>query len=82
MRTVLFLLACYTAMVGTLALITIVVLISDAVAAPSLARDVMAAVGGHLVALGSSAWQERWASRRSAQVCMACRGSLRGIGPP
>jgi hypothetical protein len=80
MRTVLFLLACYTAVVGTLVLITIIVLISDAVAAPGLARDVVAALGGHLVALGSSVWFRRCASRRSTRVCATCHSSPWGIG--
>ena len=81
MRTVLFLVACYTAVVGTLVLITIVVLISDAVAAPGLARDVVAALGGHLVALGSSVWFRQCASRRSTRVCVACHGSPQGYWP-
>jgi hypothetical protein len=77
-RTVLFLVACYTAVVGTLVLITIVVLISDAVAAPGLARDVVAALGGHLVTLGSSVWFRQCANRRSTRARVACHGSPQG----
>lgn len=77
MRIVLFLVACYTAVVGALLLITIVMLVSDAVAAPGLARDVMAAVSGQLVALTGSAWCRRCASRRNTQVCAVCHGSPR-----
>jgi hypothetical protein len=65
MRIVLFLLACYTTVVGTLFLITIVVMVSDAVAAPGLARDVMAVLGGHLAALGGSVWYRRCTRRSS-----------------
>lgn len=77
MRIMFFLVACYTTVVGTLLLITIVMMMSDAVAAPGLARDVVAALGGHLVALGSSVWYRRCASRKTVQMCAACRGSLR-----
>ena len=59
MRIMLFLLACYVAVVGTVLLITIVMMVSDAVAAPGLARDVIAVLGGHLATLGSSAWLRR-----------------------
>lgn len=69
MRIVLVLVACYTAVVGSLAVITIVVLVSDAVATPGLARDVAAAMGGHLVVLGCCAWYRRCASRKSVRVC-------------
>lgn len=65
--------------VGSLVLITIVVLVSDVVAAPGLARDVVAAVGGHLAALAGSAWYSRSTSRTSAKVCRTCRGdAVRG----
>jgi len=75
MRVVVFLLACYVTVVGTLLLITIVMLVSDAVAAPGLARDVIAATAGQLVALSGSAWLERCASRRTGQV-RAARSDL------
>lgn len=65
-RAVLFLLACYTAVVGSLVVITITVMISDVVTAPGLARDVVAALGGHLVAVASSLWLRRSTSPRSA----------------
>lgn len=71
---------------GSLVLITVVVLISDVVAAPGLARDVVAAVGGHLAALAGSAWFSRSTSRRSAKVCATCRlgpcHTPRGLGSP
>lgn len=65
--------------VGSLILITIVVVVSDVVATSGLARDVVAAVGGHLAALAGSAWYSRSTSRRSAKVCATCRGgAVRG----
>jgi len=68
--------------VGTLVLITVTVIISDAVAVPDVARDVIRAIGAQLVAMGSSACQKRWASRKSAQVCVVCGGAFEDSGPP
>ena len=64
--------------VGTVVLIAITVIVSNAVAVPDVARDVIRATGTQLVAMGSSAWQKRWASRKTAQACVACRGTVGG----
>lgn len=60
------------AVVGTLLLITIIMVVSDVVAAPGVARDVVRATGAQLVAVVSATWQRRCTSRRSARVCTAC----------
>lgn len=64
--------------VGSLALITIVVLVSDVVAAPGLARDVVAAIGGHLAALAGSSWYSRSRPRTLDTECTTCRGGSPG----
>ena len=66
------------AVVGTLVLITIIVIVSDVVAAPGVASDVLRATGAQLVTLVSSAWQRRCTSRKSAQECTACGGTVSG----
>lgn len=68
--------------IGTLALIAITVMISDMVAASDVARDVIRATGTQLIAIGSSAWQKRWANRKTAQACARCRGEFGDSGPP
>lgn len=66
------------AVVGTFVLITIVVMLSDVVAAPGVASDVVRVTGAQLVAWVSSAWQKRYESRRPAQACTACGGTVSG----
>lgn len=51
--------------VGTLSLITITMVISDAVAVSSFARDVIRVAGVQLVGLAGSAWQRQAASRKT-----------------
>jgi hypothetical protein len=77
MRRLLSAVSAVVAVVGTLVLIAITVAVSDAVAAPGVARDVVRAIGAQLITLGGSAWQRRRASRKSAQVCGLRHGSLR-----
>jgi hypothetical protein len=77
MRRLLSSVSAVVTVVGTLVLIVITVTVSDAVAAPGVARDVARAIGTQLIKLGGSAWQRRRASRKSAQVCALCHGSLR-----
>jgi hypothetical protein len=68
-------------MVGTLVLITITVVVSDVVAAPGVARDVVRAKGVQLVALGGSAWRRRYENRRPAHICAKCCGVVENSGP-
>jgi hypothetical protein len=74
--------AAMVAVVGTLVLITITVIVSDVVAAPGVARDVVRAMGTQLVTLSGSAWQKRCASRKPAQICTRCCGEVQGSGLP
>lgn len=67
--------------VGTLVLIAVTVIVSDVVAAPGVARDVVRSMGVQLVALSGSSWQKRCANRKSVQVCAQCRGAVRDRGP-
>jgi len=67
--------------VGTLVLLIVTVVVSDVVAAPGIARDVLRTTGAQLVALGGSAWQKRCANRKIVQVCARCRGVVRDSGP-
>lgn len=62
---------------GTLVLIAMTVIISNAVTVPDVARDVIRATGAQLIAMGSSAWQKRCENRKTVQVCAACLRSLR-----
>lgn len=66
------------AVVGTLLLITITVIVSDVVADPGVARDVVRATGTQLVAVVSSVWQKRYTSQKSAQECTAHGDAVSG----
>lgn len=66
------------AVVGALVLITVTVIVSDVVADPGMARDVVRATGAQLVAVVSSAWQKRYTSQKSAQTCTAHGGAVSG----
>lgn len=68
--------------VGTLVLIAITVVVSDVMATPGVARDVVRAMGVQLVALGGSAWRRRCENRRPAQICAKCHGVAEDSGPP
>lgn len=63
--------------VGTLVLLIVTVVVSDVVAVPGVARDVVRAVGAQLVALAGSAWQRRYVSRKPEQECAQCRGACK-----
>lgn len=66
------------AVAGTLVLITVTVIVSDVVADPGVARDVVRATGAQLVGLVSLAWQKRYTSQKSAQGCTARGGVVSG----
>jgi hypothetical protein len=66
------------AVVATLVLITITVIVSDVVADPGVARDVVRATGAQLVAVVSSAWQKRYTSQKSAQARTVHSGVISG----
>lgn len=70
-----------TAVGGTLMLIALVVMVSDVMVGPGLARDVMRALGAQLAALGGSAWYTRRAARVSATASTTDRSPLRGSNP-
>lgn len=81
MHRLLFSARAVVTIIGTLVLIALTVLVSDGVAAPGVARDVVRAIGAQLVALGGSAWHRRCANRRPAQMCAKCHGAVRDSGP-
>lgn len=76
MHRLLFSASAVIAVVGTLVLITVTVIVSDVVADPGVARDVVRATGAQLVALVSLAWQKRYTSHKSAQARTALGGAV------
>lgn len=71
-----------TAVTMTLVLIAVIVMFSDAVAAPGVIRDLVVAIGAELAALGGSAWYSRLTTRALNKECVTCHDSPRGIDPP
>lgn len=78
MHRLLLLISAVSIIVETLTLIIFAVMISDVVAASGLVHDVIRTTGTQLVTIVSSAWQKRWASQKTAQVCAKCRGVVQG----
>jgi hypothetical protein len=66
----------FTTVISTSLLIALIVITSDVTIAAGLARDVIAAIGQHLVALGSAAWHAR-PTQTFNQECPRCQSSRR-----
>jgi hypothetical protein len=71
----------FTTVISTSLLIALIVITSDLTIAAGLARDVIAAIGQHLVALGSATWHTR-PTQTFNHECPRCQNSHRDRSHP